>query len=80
MQEVDKKMGGAFNIWKHGKCERKGVCYYRVRGNNVFPDSVLPRKQENGCFDQTTLYRKILREMKKIESRNNRSVERGFPK
>ncbi len=34
----------------------------------MFPDGVSPYKLENGCFDQTTLYRKILVEIKKIES------------
>ncbi len=31
----------------------------------MFPDSVSLHKQENGCFDQTTLRRKILCETKK---------------
>ncbi len=44
----------------------------------MFPHSVLPHKQENGCFDRTMLHCKILYEIKKIESRKDRSVERGF--
>ncbi len=28
-----RKMGGAFNIWKHGKCKRKGVYFIRYKKN-----------------------------------------------
>ncbi len=45
----------------------------------MFPDNVLPCKQENGCFDQTILCWKNLCEIKKIKSGNDHSVERSFP-
>ncbi len=88
VQGVDKKMGGAFNIQKCGKCWKKDVCFvhdkkkiygWYAHGNNMCFQTVSPHKQENGCFDQTTLHRKILRENKKIDSRNYLSIERGFP-
>ncbi len=41
---------------------------------------LLPHEQENGCFDWTMLHHKILCEIKKIESRSDCSVKRGFPK
>ncbi len=41
-------------------------------------DRVSSHKQENGSFDRTTLYHKILCEIKQIKSGNDRSFERGF--
>ncbi len=41
---------------------------------------VSPRKQENGCFDQTTLCHTILREINKIESWNGLICWKRFSK
>ncbi len=35
--------------------------------------------QENECFNGRMLHRKILCEIKKLESEKDRSIERGFP-
>ncbi len=51
-----------------------------ARGNNVFPHHASQYKQENGCFNQTTLQCKILCDIKKTESGNDPPIERGFPK
>ncbi len=29
VQEEVHKIGGTFNVWKHGKCKSKGVCFVR---------------------------------------------------
>ncbi len=64
-----KKIGGAFNIWKHGKCKRKGVCFVWDLKKYAASEQVeimsvsrlcMATKQENGCFDGTILQRKIL--------------------
>ncbi len=44
-EEVEKKMGGVFNVRKHEKCKRKCVCFIRdkkIRGNRDYV--------ENACF------------------------------
>ncbi len=52
-EEADKKMGEAFNVQKHGKCERKSVCLVRLR----FKKHDKWARWNNVCFQ--TLCRRI---------------------
>ncbi len=70
MKNVIGKVSTSFTIIKYPANEH---------GKIMHVSSMLPCKQESGCFDQTMLRCKILCEIKKIESGNDHSVERGFP-
>ncbi len=80
-------MGGAFNIWKHGECKRKDVCFicdkkYRASEHveimSVSGQGHYGNKKINVSTKQDYVVKLCMR-LKKIESENNCSIERGFP-
>ncbi len=77
-EEADKKIGHS-TFGCMGNVRGKVSASLAMKRIHCCVFSVLPHKQENGCFDRTMLCRKILGEIKKIENGDEHSVEIGFP-
>ncbi len=85
----NQKMSRMFNIWKHRKCKRgKVFALFAIKKKYTASEHVeimsvsrqcVASKQENVCFNETTIHSKILHEIKKTDSGNDHSLETNFP-